>query len=148
MNTVFRAGAVYVVLLLIFRLIGKRSLAQITSFDFVLLIIISETTQQAMVGNDFSLSTAVVAILTLVMADLGLSLVKRRSGRLGRWFDGLPEIMVEKGQPLRERMKMARVEEADILSAARCLHGLERMEQIRYAVLERNGQISIIPEKG
>jgi uncharacterized membrane protein YcaP (DUF421 family) len=147
MNTIFRAGAIYVVLLVIFRLTGKRSLAQITPFDFVLLLIVSETTQQAMVGDDFSITNAVLAILTLIMADLGLSLLKLRSARVGRWLDGLPELIVDKGVPLRERMAKARVEEADILTAARYSHGLTRMDQIRYAVLEQTGEISIIPKE-
>src|SRR5689334_10319534 len=141
MSTILRAGAIYVALLVIFRLTGKRSLAQITSFDFVLLLIISETTQQAMTGDDYSILNSVLAILTLVMADLGLSLYKRRWPRFARYRDGLPEIIVENGVPLRDRMTMARVDEADVLSAARCSQGLERMDQIRYAVLERNGEI-------
>lgn len=147
MNTVLRAGAIYVALLIIFRLTGKRSLAQITPFDFVLLLIISETTQQAMTGNDFSVLNSVLAILTLVMADLGLSLYKRRSKGADRWLEGLPEVIVDNGVLLRERMEMARVEETDILTAARCSQGLLRLDQIRFAVLERNGEISIIPKE-
>lgn len=146
MNTILRAGAMYAILLLIFRLMGKRSLAQITSFDFVLLLIISETTQQAMIGDDFSVTNAVLGILTLVMLDLALSLWKQRWPSLDRWIDGLPVVIVEDGVPLRDRMRKERVDESDVLTAARVMHGLARMDQIKYAILERSGGISIIPK--
>lgn len=146
MNSVLRAAAIYVALMLIFRLMGKRTLSQMTTFDFVLLLIISETTQQAMVGNDFSIVNAILAILTLVMIDLGLSLLKQRFPSLDRWMDGLPLIIVEDGRPLRDRMNRARVDDADVLASARETHGLERLDQIKYAVLERSGGISIIPK--
>lgn len=149
MNTIFRASIVYVALLVLFRLLGRRALAQITSFDFVLLLIISETTQQAMIGEDFSVTNALLGILTLVLLDLGLSLWKRRWPRLERYVEGMPLVIVEDGVPLKERMEMARVDEEDVLTAARSTQGIGRMDQIRYAVLERSGGISIIPrEKG
>lgn len=79
MESVLRAAAMYVGLLIIMRIAGKRSLAQITTFDFVLLLIISEATQNAMLGQDFSLTNAFIVIITLVTLDIGLSLLKRRS---------------------------------------------------------------------
>jgi uncharacterized membrane protein YcaP (DUF421 family) len=148
MDTVFRAGAIYLALLLIFRLTGKRSLAQITSFDFVLLLIISETTQQAMIGQDFSVTNALLGILTLVLLDFALGLLKRWRPRLDRYINGLPLVIVADGVPLRDRMAQARVDEDDVLTAARTTHGLMRMDQIRFAVLERSGGISIIPKEG
>jgi uncharacterized membrane protein YcaP (DUF421 family) len=147
MNTLFRAGTVYIALLIIFRITGKRSLSQITSFDFVLLLIISETTQQAMIGNDFSVTNAILAILTLVILDVGLSLWKARWPLLDRWIDGVPLILVENGVPLAERMRKARVDESDILTASRATQGLERMDEIKYAILERSGGISIVPKE-
>jgi uncharacterized membrane protein YcaP (DUF421 family) len=74
-----------------------------------------------------------------------LSLWKRRSPTIEKLLDGVPLVVVENGQPLRDRMNKARIDENDVLTAARELQGLERMEQIKYAVLERSGGISIIP---
>lgn len=145
MDSVLRAAAIYVVLLLVFRLAGKRSLAQITTFDFVLLLVIGEATQQALLGEDFSLTTAVIVIVTLVLIDIGLSLAKQRSPLLDKLIDDVPLIVLEDGRPIHDRMKRARVDESDILISARELQGLERLDQIKYAVLERNGTISIIP---
>ena len=126
---------------------GQRSLAQITTFDFVLLLIIGEATQNALLGQDFSVTNAMLVIITLVTLDIGLSLLKRRSKRIDKWLDDVPLVIVEDGMPLKERMDKARVDIDDVLSAARHLQGIERLDQIRYAVLERSGGISIIPKK-
>ncbi|CUS37474.1 DUF421 domain-containing protein [Candidatus Nitrospira nitrificans] len=147
MDAILRACLVYVFLLILFRIAGRRTLSQMTSFDFVLLLIISEATQNAMIGNDYSLSNGFLVILTLVGIDIGLSLLKQRFPTIERYLDGLPLVLVADGQPIRELLKRARVDEQDILSSAREKHGLERMEQIRYAVLENHGGISIIPKE-
>lgn len=146
MDSVFRALAIYAILLIIFRISGKRSLAQITTFDFVLLLVIGEATQQALLGDDFSLTNAFIVIVTLVGIDIGLSLLKQRSPKLELLLDNAPLIIVENGRPLQERMDKARIDESDVLTAARELQGLERMDQIKYAVLERSGGVSIIPQ--
>ena len=147
MDSVWRAAAIYIGLMIIMRLAGKRSLAQITTFDFVLLLIIGEATQNALLGQDFSVTNAMLVIMTLVTLDIGLSLLKRRSKRIDKWLDDVPLVIVENGMPLKERMDKARVDIDDVLSAARHLQGIERLDQIRYAVLERSGGISIIPKK-
>ncbi|RIH80952.1 hypothetical protein Mterra_03421 [Calidithermus terrae] len=147
MDSVIQALAVYGFLLVLFRLAGKRSLAQITTFDFVLLLIISESIQNALVGQDYSLTHAALLVMTLVGVDIGLSLLKQRSPRIERLLDDVPLIVLENGKPLKDRMNKARVDEEDILSAARELQGLERLDQIKYAVLERSGGITIIPKQ-
>lgn len=78
MDAVLRAVAVYGFLLVIMRLSGKRTLAQVTAFDLVLLLIIGEATQQALLGDDFSVTNAFVVITTLIVCDIGMSLVKQR----------------------------------------------------------------------
>ncbi|QEU02231.1 MULTISPECIES: YetF domain-containing protein [Pseudomonas] len=146
MESVLRAAALYAFLLVLFRITGRRALSEITTFDFVLLLVIGEATQQALLGDDFSVINAFVVIATLVLIDILLSLFKERSPRVGRFLDGVPLIVVEYGKPLTERLRKARLTEEDILEAARQSQGLERLEQIRFAVLEKNGQISVIPE--
>ena len=148
MDAVLSGLIVYAFLLIVFRISGKRSLGQVTTFDFVLLLIVAETTQQALLGDDYSITNAFLLIVTLLAIDIGLSLIKHRSPRLDRLIEGLPLVIVEGGRPFRERMVRARVDDQDVLSAARIAQGLERMEQIKYAVLERNGTISIIAQDG
>jgi uncharacterized membrane protein YcaP (DUF421 family) len=146
MDSVLRAIAIYAILLIIFRISGKRSLAQITTFDFVLLLVIGEATQQALLGDDFSMTNAFIVIVTLLGLDIALSLLKQRSPKIELLLDDTPLIIVEDGRPLKERMDKARIDESDVLTAARELQGLERMDQIKYAVLERSGGVSVIPK--
>lgn len=146
MDAILRGFMIYLFLLVLFRIAGRRTLGQMTNFDFVLLLIISEATQNAMIGNDFSLTNAMLVILSLVGLDIAFSLLKQRFPALNRHLEGLPLVLVEQGRPLKELMRKSRVDEQDILSSAREKHGIERMEQIKYAVLETNGGISIIPQ--
>lgn len=147
MDAVLRAAAIYVVLLLAFRIAGRRTLAEMTPFDLVLVFIIGEATQQALLGQDFSVTNAVLVIVTLLFLDIVMSLAKERSGTFEKLIDGVPTIIVADGWPLTERMRRARVDEADVMEAARRLHGIERWDQIKYAVLEVSGGISVIPNE-
>jgi len=148
MDSILRAFAVYAFLFVLFRIAGKRTLSEMTTFDFILLLIISEAIQQAMIDDDNSMTNAFLVVLTLVGINIGLSLLKQRSARLDKLVDGVPVVIVEHGRLLHDRMAKARVDEADILHAARQLQGLERLDQIKYAVLEQSGGISIIPKEG
>lgn len=146
MESVIRALIVYFFLLIVFRIAGKRTLSEATTFDLVLLLIISETTQQAMVDNDHSMTNGGVLILTLVIADIGLSFLKQWVPALDPVLDGTAVLLIRNGQLLKERMNRERVDENDILEAARSQEGLEELSQIKHAVLERDGQISIVPK--
>lgn len=148
MDAIVRGLAVYLFLLILFRIAGRRTLGNITNFDFVLLLIISEATQNAMIGNDYSVTNGFLVILTLVGLDIVFSFMKQRFPAMERYVDGLPLVLVDQGRPLKELMNRVRVDEQDILASAREKHGLERMEQIKYAILETNGMISIIPKVG
>ena len=130
MDAVLRALAIYVILMLVFRIAGKRSLAQITTFDFVLLLVIGEATQQALLGDDFSVTTAVLIILTLVGGDIGFSILKGRFEPLEKWIDGTPLVIVEDGRVLTDRMKKARVDEADVMDQARTSQGLALVQHL------------------
>lgn len=147
MNPVLRGIAIYLFLLILFRLMGKRSLSESTTFDFVLLLIISEVTQQALVGEDYSLTGAFILIITLISVDLVFNVMKERFPFLGKVAEGTPLIIVDEGKLLKKRMNKCKVSQEDILEAARLSFGLERMEQIKYAILEKDGSISIVPRK-
>ena len=147
METVLRAIAIYLFLLLVFRISGKRTLSQMHPFDMVLLLIIGDSVSQGLMGDDFSITTALLLVTTLVLMELLLSFIKQKSKLADRWLDDVPMIVVEDGKPLPDRMKRARVDASEVLEAARILHGLENLQQVKYAVLERDGSISIIPRK-
>ena len=148
MDTVIRGLAVYFFLLLVFRLAGKRTLAETSNFELVVLLIISETTQQAMTNNDHSMTNAFLLIITLLGASIGMSWLKLKFPAVERWAEGTPVVLIEDGRLHHDRMRAARVGEDEILAAARQTHGLERMDQVKHAVLETGGAISIIPAAG
>jgi uncharacterized membrane protein YcaP (DUF421 family) len=147
MESILRAASVYVMLLIVFRIAGRRALSEMTSFDFVLILIIGDSMQQALLGDDFSLVNAMLVIVTLLTIDVALSLWKQQSDGANRLIEGVPTVLVEHGRPLKPLMDKARVREDEILEAARRLQGLERMDQIKFAVLEVSGGISIIPNE-
>ncbi|MDT8905705.1 Protein of unknown function [Pseudomonas sp. NFACC32-1] len=147
MDSVLRAAVMYLALMVLFKIAGRRSLADITTFDFVLLMIIGEATQQALLGDDFSLTNALMVIVTLIAIDVGLSLLKQRSSWVSRLIDGGPTVIVEDGRLLRGRMRHARLIEEDIMEAARSSQGIETLAQIKFAIIERNGKISVIPKE-
>ncbi len=147
MNPVIRGIIIYLFLMLVFRLSGKRTLAQTTPFEFILLLIISEVTQQALVGEDYSITTSLILITTLIGTDLLFSMIKQNWRGFEKVTEGSPLIIVADGKMLQHRANKTRVSEEDVLEAARNLHGLERLEQIKYAVLELDGSISIIPKE-
>lgn len=145
MNPVLRGVIVYVFLLIVFRIMGKRTLNEATTFDLVLLLIISEVTQQGLVGEDFSITTSVILICTLMGLDIIITYIKQNSKIMGRIIEGAPLVIVDHGKPLVKRMQKSQVDEEDIMQSARINLGLERMEEIKFAVLEKDGTISIIP---
>ena len=147
METVFRAVAIYMFLMLVFRISGKRSLAEMNAFDLVLVLIIGEAASQGLTGDDFSITTTFVLVTTLILMEKGFALLKQNSKPVERWLDDLPTVIVEDGKPLLAKMKQQEVNEEDVLEAARQSQGLERMDQVKYAVLERGGTISVVPMK-
>ena len=147
MDSILRGLVVYLILMVLFRLAGKRSLAQITTFDAVLLLIISEAIQQALLDGDESMTNAFLVVVTLVGMDVLLGWWAVRSQTVDKLLNDVPLLLVEEGQVHHDRMPKSRVSEDDILEQARGRLGVERMDQIKYAVLERSGGISIVPKE-
>ncbi|MEG5548501.1 DUF421 domain-containing protein [Enterobacter wuhouensis] len=145
MDMVFRALAIYLFLVVVFKVAGRRALLQMTSFDLILLLIISEATQQALLGQDFSVTGAMITITTLVVVDILFGLMKKYFSAVENILDGTPVILVENGMPLKDKLKKVDVSSDDIMVSARQNNGITEMGKIKYAILERNGHISIIP---
>lgn len=147
MDSVINAVVVYLFLWLVIRLTGRRTLGQLTAFEFVLFLIIGGATQRALVGQDYSLTNAFIIVATLVGLDVLVSLIERRSQLFSRIVRGVPLIVVENGRPLARRLHRARISEDDVMESARRHHGLTVIEDVKYAILEASGEISIVPER-
>lgn len=145
MDLVLRTFAIYIGLLILFRLMGRRSLSQLSSFDLILFLIISEAVQNALVDDDKSVVMGLVIVLTFLMLELGMSLLKRRFGFLDRLAEGSPVLLIDRGAVLDDHLRKSRVTRGEILQSARETQGLESLEDIKYALLETSGNISVIP---
>ena len=130
---------------MLFRLAGKRSLAQMTSFDLVLVMVIGDATQQALIGDDHHWHRPRGGHLARP-ARRWFGFAKSRWAGVDRVMDGLPVVLVDRGKPLLDRMAKEGIDIGDILAAGREQHGLRRLRDIDFAVLER-GELSIIPGK-
>ena len=146
MVPVVRAVAVYVFLMILLRVMGKRTLSEVTAFDFIVLLIVSECTQQAMSGNDFSVTNAAILVLTLVLLQRVADWLSDRSSRADKVLNDLPVVVVEDGKPITEWLRRNGLSEEEILEEARQSQGVGRLSDIKWAVLERNGSISVIPQ--
>lgn len=147
MESVIRMVVVYIFLLIVMRISGKRTMAESTAFDMVVLLIIGDLVQEAVMDNDYSITNCVIVISTLMGLEVTLSFLKLKSKKVDKVLDGVPLVIVENGKLLKERADKARVKEDEVMESARSLHGLERMDQIKYAVLEKGGEISIIKKE-
>jgi uncharacterized membrane protein YcaP (DUF421 family) len=145
MDIILRAAVAYIVLLLTVRLIGRRLASMLAPFDLVVLFLIGGASLSAVLGDDRSLMGAFSAIGTIGLMHVLVSWGKARSALFGRIVDGTPVVVFERGQWHEERMRMLRLQEADVMSAVR-QRGLQRLEQVRYAVVERDGKVSIVEE--
>jgi uncharacterized membrane protein YcaP (DUF421 family) len=147
MDSVIKSLVVYFVLWLVIRSSGRRTLAQLTVFDFILFLIIGGAASRALMGQDYSLTHAFLVIATFVITDVAVSFVERDVPSVTKILRGVPTIVVENGRVLRGRLRRARLTEEDVLEAARHLHGLETMDEIKFAIFEASGEISIIPRR-
>jgi uncharacterized membrane protein YcaP (DUF421 family) len=147
MDSVLRGAATYLFVWLIFRISGKRSLSQATTFDAVLILILSETTQAALLDDDNSMTNSVLLIATMLGIDVVLSCIKHRFPRVEKVMDGAPLVLLDNRGLSEECMDAERVDREEILTAARHLRGLANLDQIEYAILEPTGDITIVPKR-
>lgn len=146
-GSVARATLIYLAMLILFRVAGKRTLSDVTTFDFILLLIISESIQTGLTEPAPALVNSLMLVITLVSLNILLSVFKQRWPRVERIVEGFPVLIFSRGKPHRDVMSRERVGEEDIMHAARSAHGLRSLEEVEFAILETSGGISVIPRK-
>ena len=144
--TILRALFGYFFLVLIVRIVGRRPGKQLTPFEFVLIFFLGGLTLTGMVGTEVSLSNAVCQILAVALGHYVLVWIRHRSPRVSRLLDGTPLMLMEGFQWRTRTMNEMRITPADVMAVARD-QGLESLDEIDTAVLERNGEISIIKKE-
>ena len=145
MSVIIRAAAAYLILLFAVRLIGRRTASMMAPFDLVVLFLFGGALMAAVLGDDHSMVAAISAVFSIGLMHIAVSTVKRWSPWFGRLVDGTPVVIYERGDWHEDRMRGMRVLESDVMAAVR-QKGLMRLEQVRYAVVERDGKVSIVPE--
>lgn len=143
METVLRVGFVYLFILVLLRIMGKRELSQLAPMELVMLILIPELVAQALVREDFSMTNAVVAVTTLTSLVFITSALAHKFKRFGEIVEGKPSLLVDQGKPVSETMDRERIPAEEIAAEMRKA-GIERLEDVKWAVLETGGRISFI----
>jgi uncharacterized membrane protein YcaP (DUF421 family) len=143
MDIVLRTVAVFAVLLVLTRVIGRRELSSLQPFDLILLIILGDAVQQGLTQDDYSLTGAFLVIFTFAVLQVFVSWVGYRFPRVRPVLEGEPIVIVQDGKLIERNLKRERLTEEEIAEEARS-NGIAHLAQVRWAVLETNGKISFI----
>ena len=142
-EVVVRTAIVYLFLVAAIRLSGKREVGQLSILELVVVLVISDAVQNSMVGENTTLWGGLVAVLTLLVMDRGIKAAVSRWPRARHFVEGEPRLLVRDGRLLEKAMREEGVDAEEIRAAARA-HGVARVDEVRLAVLETDGSISII----
>jgi uncharacterized membrane protein YcaP (DUF421 family) len=146
-SIVARTAIVYLALLLGLRLAGKRQLGQMTPFDLVVILLIANAVQNAMVGPDTSVTGGLIAAGVLIVGNYGVAQTRERLPWLRRAVEGTPTLLINDGKFVPEHLRGEGLDEDEVLMAIR-EHGVADVKDVRMAVLETDGSISIVPAEG
>ena len=148
LGIIIRTTVVYLVILIGLRLSGKREIGQMTIFDLVVLLLIANAVQNAMVGSDTSLTGGILAATVLLAVNLIVARLRLRWPRLRRWVEGTPTLLILHGKIIPKRLLREGIDEETLLAILR-EHGLTEIDEVEMAVLEIDGSISVVPvDKG
>ena len=145
MEKILRSVVVYLFLLLAFRFTGKRQVGSLTPFDLVVILIIANVVQNSVIGNDNSLGGGLIGAVVILALNYVVGELAFRFKKARRILEGEPTLLVHNGCVLQKRMERERISMEDLEGALR-KNGLANLERVRYAVLEENGQISVVPK--
>jgi uncharacterized membrane protein YcaP (DUF421 family) len=146
METVVRVVILYIFIMAGLRVVGKREFSQLSPLELVTLLIIPEIVSQALTREDSSMTNALVGTATLIVLVYLSSLLQYNNSPIDKAINGLPAVVVRHGEYVGKHMNEERITPEEIFNA---MHqsGLDRLEQVRWAILETDGKISIVPEE-
>jgi uncharacterized membrane protein YcaP (DUF421 family) len=144
-EVIVRTAIVYLFLVVVLRLSGKREVGQMSILELVVVLLISDAVQNSMVGSDTTLVGGLIAVSTLLLMDFGLRAITSRSRRLRRAIEGEPRLLVRDGRLLSKALREEGVDPEAVRTAVRS-HGVASIADVRLAVLETDGSVSVIPK--
>jgi uncharacterized membrane protein YcaP (DUF421 family) len=145
MDLVLRTTAIFLFIFFMTRMIGRRELGSLEPFDLILLIVIGDLVQQGVTQDDYSVTGAFIVIATIALLTVALSYLNFRVRPLRGVLEGHPIVLIENGRPIERNLRRERLTLDDLTESAR-LQQVENLEDVRLAVLETNGNISVIPQ--
>ncbi|ODU43629.1 YetF domain-containing protein [Thermomonas sp. LB-4] len=143
---VLRACVVYVMVMVLVRVSGKRAVGQFTPFDLVLLILIGNAVQNGINGGDNSLTGAAIMASTLIALNYLVAWQTSRNRRVERWVEGEPVVLARDGRVFKHVLRRELVSHDDFAEALR-MNNIDDVGDVRLALLETNGRISVIPRE-
>jgi len=143
MDIVLRGIFVFFALYVLMRVIGRRELSKLEPFDLILLIILGDAVQQGLTQDDYSLTGAMLAIVTIAVLQVAVSFLNFRFPRLRPVLNGEPIVIVQDGKPIDRNLKRERLTLDDVAESAR-LQGIGSLDEVAWGVLETSGEISFI----
>ncbi len=142
-----KTAVIYVCIVTGLRVLGSRELGEMSAYDFVLVVVIANAVQNALVGGDNSLAGGLVSALTLLAVNRILTMLLERFPGLHRTIVGEPVVLITNGRPRWRQMQHEGIEREELQAALR-EHGVATIEEVRLAVLEVDGEISVVPRQG
>jgi len=139
------SAAIYVFLIVAIRLFGKKEFSQLSVFDIVFILLISNAVQNSMIAANFTFVGGIVSALTLFIVNLVLKNVIYRIPKVSEWIQGHPIMLIYEGKLMHENMHKSRVSVAELEEATR-EHGIKELKDVNLAVLEIDGSISIVSD--
>jgi uncharacterized membrane protein YcaP (DUF421 family) len=145
MDIVFRAAAIFAFVFLITRVVGRRELASLEPFDMILLVVTGDLIQQGVTQSDYSVTGAVTAISTMAALTAFVSYASFKSARLRKVLDGEPIVLVLDGKVMEGNLKRERMTMDELMAELR-LQQQASLEDVKFAILETGGNISVVPK--
>ncbi|MCI0344485.1 MAG: DUF421 domain-containing protein [Chloroflexi bacterium] len=146
-DVAIRTAIVYIFIVLALRLGGQRDVGQMSRLDLIVLLIIADAVQNAMVGENTTLLGGIVAAAVLIGLDRGLRLLEHRVTPVSKLIEGEPQMLIRNGQVLGQALRREDISSDELMAALR-QHGVVRPDQVELAVLEVDGSISVVPFGG
>jgi uncharacterized membrane protein YcaP (DUF421 family) len=145
MDLVLRAIIIYLLVFTFTRALGRRELATLQPFDLILLVVIGDLIQSGVTQNDLSVTGVVIVVSTIGILQVGISYLGFRFRRMRPFLEGEPIVLVEKGKIIDRNMRRERLTLDDLTEKAR-ISEIESLDEVKWAVLETNGDISFIKQ--
>ena len=143
LEKIVRAALVYFFILIAFRLLGKRQVGQMTKYDLIVMLVIANVLQNAMIGEDASVAGGMLGALTILLLNLGVAWFSYRSKKFEQLIEGMPTPVVFNGRVIEKNLRIEQMSREDLLAALR-RQGIFHLDEVKLAVIEDNGAVAVL----